>query len=95
MENLWRIALVALLVGVIGSQHDDVQLHYLKIHSVIQSRFATTLIQSKAHNNKGVAEEVHFSALLPSEAFITNFTMQIGDRTIVGNVKEKDDARQV
>jgi len=88
------IAFVPLLVLATCSQQ-DVQLDYLKIHSVIQSRFATTLVQTKAHNSKTVAEEEHFLVVLPAEAFITNFTMQIGDRTIVGDVKEKNEARAV
>jgi len=95
MKPLSCFALLTLISYVTYSQQNDLELDYLKIRSVIQSRFATTFIETKARNSKSFAEQVHFLALLPAQAFITNFTMQIGDRTIVGDVKEKDLARQV
>jgi len=95
MKPLSCFAFVTLISYVACSQQSDLKLDYLKIHSVIQSRFATTLIQTKARNKKSIAEEVHFLALLPAQAFITHFTMQIGNRIIVGDVKEKDLAKQV
>jgi len=95
-RSLLYLSFVALLSGVSCSQQDaDVLLQYLKVHSVIQSRFATTFVSTKTYNGKSVPEEVHFSTVLPAEAFITNFTMQIGDKIIIGDVREKEEAKQV
>ena len=47
----------------------------MHVTSDIKYRFATTLVVSKVLNANPKAEEVMFDITLPTEAFITNFTM--------------------
>lgn len=73
----------------------NIEIEYLKVYSIIQTRFATTLITCRAHNLKNESQQAHFSATLPEEAFITNFSMQIGNRLTFGDVRDKEKAEKV
>ena len=46
-------------------------------------------------NNADVGREAVFDVMLPVEAIITNLTMRIDNRTIVGKVEEKEKAKKI
>ena len=53
----------------------------LHIESVIQFRYAKTVVQSFMKNpSTSDAQEVHFELVLPEKAFISNFTIETGIR---------------
>ncbi|XP_077991455.1 inter-alpha-trypsin inhibitor heavy chain H4-like isoform X2 [Glandiceps talaboti] len=66
----------------------------LHITSHITSRFATTKVTTVLKNNDDEAREVMFKMKIPESAFMTNFTVEIGNKTYVGVVKEKAKAQQ-
>uniref|UniRef100_A0A914UZC7 Inter-alpha-trypsin inhibitor heavy chain H3 n=1 Tax=Plectus sambesii TaxID=2011161 RepID=A0A914UZC7_9BILA len=65
----------------------------LHINSGVKCRFATTEINSQVENVSEKAEEAEFVANLPEGAFITYFEMEIDGKVIVGDVKEKQQAK--
>ncbi|CAN9512530.1 unnamed protein product [Ophioblennius macclurei] len=72
----------------------DVEVYSMKVGCIITSRFAHTIVTSKARNNGNSSQEVFFEMDLPKTAFITNFTMEIDGRSYVGQVKEKEKAKK-
>ena len=52
-------------------------------------------MQSTVTNNADVARDAEFEVMLPSQAFISNLTMEIGGHTVVGNVQEKIKAEKL
>uniref|UniRef100_A0A8C9TR46 Inter-alpha-trypsin inhibitor heavy chain H3 n=1 Tax=Scleropages formosus TaxID=113540 RepID=A0A8C9TR46_SCLFO len=60
----------------------------------VASRFAHTVMTSKAINRANTSQEVFFDVELPKTAFITNFSMEIEGVTYVGQVKEKEKAKK-
>ncbi|XP_069124411.1 inter-alpha-trypsin inhibitor heavy chain H4-like [Argopecten irradians] len=64
----------------------------LLVESNVFSRFANVYITSKVENNVNESRAAMFSIQVPTEAFISSFSMQNGDRIIRGVVKEKKEA---
>uniref|UniRef100_A0A914WSY5 Uncharacterized protein n=1 Tax=Plectus sambesii TaxID=2011161 RepID=A0A914WSY5_9BILA len=65
----------------------------LHINSEVKCRFATTEINSRVENVSEKAEEAEFVANLPEGAFITYFEIEIDGKVIVGDLKEKQEAK--
>lgn len=66
----------------------------LHIYSDIKYRFATTRVISRIKNVDVASREAIFDVTLPNEAFITNLTLEIDGKVIVGEIKEKEVAKQ-
>ncbi|KAM9410096.1 inter-alpha-trypsin inhibitor heavy chain H3a [Pholidichthys leucotaenia] len=64
------------------------------VDCTVTSRFAHTVMTSKALNKANVSQEIYFEVDLPKTAFITNFSMEIEGRQYVGEVKEKEKAKK-
>ncbi|XP_021364806.1 inter-alpha-trypsin inhibitor heavy chain H3-like isoform X1 [Mizuhopecten yessoensis] len=110
MQTLWFIqACLAMAVAVVGAMileppvrsgthPSDLSvkptIYYLHIKSDIRFRFATTIVTSKIANRDVEAHQTTFKVTLPNEAFITNFTLTVGNNTFIGDVKRKEEARQ-
>uniref|UniRef100_A0A665UMS4 Inter-alpha-trypsin inhibitor heavy chain H3 n=1 Tax=Echeneis naucrates TaxID=173247 RepID=A0A665UMS4_ECHNA len=60
----------------------------------VTSRFAHTVMTSVALNRANTSQEIFFDVELPKTAFITNFSMEIEGQVYVGEVKEKEKAKQ-
>ncbi|XP_029455298.1 inter-alpha-trypsin inhibitor heavy chain H3-like [Rhinatrema bivittatum] len=73
---------------------NGIEIYSLKIDSKVTSRFAHTVINSRAVNRADVSQEAFFDVDLPKTAFITNFTMTIDGVTYPGTIKEKEVAKQ-
>uniref|UniRef100_A0A8C6V1B0 Inter-alpha-trypsin inhibitor heavy chain H3 n=1 Tax=Neogobius melanostomus TaxID=47308 RepID=A0A8C6V1B0_9GOBI len=71
-----------------------VEVYSVTIDCTVTSRFAHTVITSKALNKANSSQEIFFEVELPKTAFITNFTMEIEGRVYVGVVKEKEKAKK-
>ncbi|MBN3311838.1 ITIH3 inhibitor, partial [Atractosteus spatula] len=72
----------------------DIEVYSVKIDCKVTSRFAHTVMTSRAVNRANVSREAVFDVELPKTAFITNFSMVIDGVTYVGQVKEKEQAKQ-
>lgn len=71
-----------------------VEVYSVTVHCTVTSRFAHTVMTSKALNKANTSQEIFFEVDLPKTAFITNFSMEIEGREYVGVVKEKEKAKK-
>ncbi|XP_070759051.1 inter-alpha-trypsin inhibitor heavy chain H3-like [Enoplosus armatus] len=70
-----------------------VEVYSVTVDCTVTSRFAHTVMTSKALNKANSSQEIFFEVELPKTAFITNFSMEIEGRVYVGEVKEKEKAK--
>lgn len=54
-----------------------VEVHSVRVSCMVTSRFAHTVMTSKALNAANVSQEIFFEVELPKTAFITNFSMSV------------------
>uniref|UniRef100_A0A673JY37 Inter-alpha-trypsin inhibitor heavy chain H3 n=1 Tax=Sinocyclocheilus rhinocerous TaxID=307959 RepID=A0A673JY37_9TELE len=71
-----------------------IEVQSMRVDCKVASRFAHTVMTTKALNTANASQEVFFEVDLPKTAFITNFSMLIEGRIYVSEVKEKEQARQ-
>ncbi|XP_029946748.1 inter-alpha-trypsin inhibitor heavy chain H3-like [Salarias fasciatus] len=71
-----------------------VEVHSVIVDCTVTSRFAHTVMTSKALNKAKVSQEIFFEVEMPKTAFITNFSMEIENRFYVGEIKEKEKAKK-
>ncbi|XP_059184472.1 inter-alpha-trypsin inhibitor heavy chain H3-like [Centropristis striata] len=71
-----------------------VEVYSVKVDCTVTSRFAHTVMTSRARNKANVSQEIFFEVELPKTAFITNFSMEIEGQVYVGEVKEKEKAKK-
>uniref|UniRef100_A0A667YUI4 Inter-alpha-trypsin inhibitor heavy chain H3 n=1 Tax=Myripristis murdjan TaxID=586833 RepID=A0A667YUI4_9TELE len=71
-----------------------VDVHSLTVACTVASRFAHTVLTSRAMNKANSSQEIFFEVELPKTAFITNFSMLIEGQVYVGEVKEKEKAKK-
>ncbi|XP_045166392.2 inter-alpha-trypsin inhibitor heavy chain H3-like [Mercenaria mercenaria] len=79
---------------VLGQLYESPKIYSLHIRTDIQFRFATTLITSRVANPANYSQETVFDVILPEEAFISNFTLEIDGVIYPGIVKDKEEARK-
>ncbi|XP_042261663.1 inter-alpha-trypsin inhibitor heavy chain H3-like isoform X1 [Thunnus maccoyii] len=73
---------------------DLVEVYSVRVVCAVTSRFAHTVMTSKALNKANSSQEIFFEVELPKTAFITNFSMEIDGQEYVGEVKEKEKAKK-
>ncbi|KAK7898984.1 hypothetical protein WMY93_019837 [Mugilogobius chulae] len=79
---------------ILNSVQFKVEVHSLTVDCTVTSRFAHTVMTSKALNKASSSQEIFFEMELPKTAFITNFSMEIDGQVYVGDVKEKEKAKK-
>ena len=65
------------------------------VDAEIQMRYAITNIETSVKNNNDALSDVHFNMYIPKEAFVSNFSMVIKDKTYVAKVDTKENANEV
>ncbi|XP_059185015.1 inter-alpha-trypsin inhibitor heavy chain H3-like [Centropristis striata] len=70
------------------------EVYSVKVDCTVTSRFAHTVMTSKARNKANVSQEIFFEVELPKTAFIANFSMEIEGQVYVGEVKGKEKAKK-
>ncbi|KAM4740184.1 inter-alpha-trypsin inhibitor heavy chain H3a [Anableps anableps] len=73
---------------------ENVEVYSVRFACTVTSRFARTVMTSKALNKVNASQEIGFEMELPKTAFITNFSMEIDGRIYAGEVKEKEKAKK-
>uniref|UniRef100_A0A671VEW1 Inter-alpha-trypsin inhibitor heavy chain H3 n=1 Tax=Sparus aurata TaxID=8175 RepID=A0A671VEW1_SPAAU len=76
------------------SSSQMVEVYSVMVDCTVTSRFAHTVMTSKALNRANTSQEIFFEVELPKTAFITNFSMEIDGEVYVGEVKEKEKAKK-
>ncbi|XP_067359338.1 inter-alpha-trypsin inhibitor heavy chain H3-like isoform X2 [Channa argus] len=72
----------------------QVEVQSVTMDCTVTSRFAHTVMTSKALNKANSSQEIFFEVELPKTAFISNFSMEIEGQVYVGEVKEKEKAKK-
>jgi len=78
-----------------GSEESPVLLTKFHVNADIKFRYARTQIMAHFKNPGTEANKAAFSMVIPESAFISNFSMTIGDTEHVALVKEKEDAKNL
>uniref|UniRef100_A0A8D3D9S8 Inter-alpha-trypsin inhibitor heavy chain H3 n=1 Tax=Scophthalmus maximus TaxID=52904 RepID=A0A8D3D9S8_SCOMX len=108
MTAIWRVLLLwacvcicrpaevggALVISRSDAPTQKVEVYSVRVSCTVTSRFAHTVMTSKALNKANSSQEIFFAVELPKTAFITNFSMEIDGQVYVGEVKEKEKARK-
>ncbi|XP_051957376.1 inter-alpha-trypsin inhibitor heavy chain H3a [Xyrauchen texanus] len=76
------------------SRNAEIEVQSVKVDCKVTSRFAHSVMTTKALNKANVSQEVIFEVELPKTSFITNFSMEIDGKVYVGEVKEKEKAKK-
>ncbi|XP_073324182.1 inter-alpha-trypsin inhibitor heavy chain H3-like isoform X2 [Pagrus major] len=71
-----------------------VEVYSVTVDCTVTSRFAHTVMTSKALNKANTSQEIFFEVELPKTAFISNFSMKIDGQVYVGEVKGKEKAKK-
>ncbi|XP_072858615.2 inter-alpha-trypsin inhibitor heavy chain H2 isoform X2 [Pogona vitticeps] len=79
--------------GELVAGDDNIVLHSYKVQSVITSRLANTMVQTKVENRARHPQNLVFDVQVPKGAFIHNFTMNVNGITFTSSIKEKSAAR--
>ena len=58
-------------------------------------RYAITNIETKVKNNHNDVKDVFFNMYIPKEAFVSNFSMVIKNKTYVAKVDTKENAKAI
>uniref|UniRef100_A0A8C2ZQ50 Inter-alpha-trypsin inhibitor heavy chain H3 n=1 Tax=Cyclopterus lumpus TaxID=8103 RepID=A0A8C2ZQ50_CYCLU len=77
-----------------GTCSTDERVYSVKVDCTVMSRFAHTVMTSRALNKANSSQEIFFDVELPKTALIVNFSMQIDGEVYVGEVKEKEKAKK-
>ncbi|XP_074470274.1 inter-alpha-trypsin inhibitor heavy chain H3-like isoform X2 [Sebastes fasciatus] len=76
------------------SSANMVEVYSVRVDSTVTSRFAHTVMTSKALNKANSSQEIFFEVELPKTAFIVNFSMEIDGRMYTAEVKGKEKAKK-
>ncbi|XP_044029763.1 inter-alpha-trypsin inhibitor heavy chain H3-like [Siniperca chuatsi] len=71
-----------------------VEVYSVTVDCTVMSRFAHTVMTSKAVNKAKSSQEIFFEVELPKTAFITNFSIETEAQVYVGEVKKKEKAKK-
>ncbi|KAH3816258.1 inter-alpha-trypsin inhibitor heavy chain H4-like [Dreissena polymorpha] len=97
-SNNGRVLLAIYAIGITLSFGEELykkpEITFLHIDSDVKYRFATTKVSSRLKNPRNQTTEAIIDVTLPNEAFITNLTLEIEERIVVGEIKKKDVAKQ-
>ncbi|XP_007563410.1 inter-alpha-trypsin inhibitor heavy chain H3-like [Poecilia formosa] len=77
-----------------STDRKHVEVNSVRVACTVTSRFARTVVTSKALNAANASQEIGFEMDLPKTAFITSFSMEMDGHVYAGEVKEKDKAKK-
>uniref|UniRef100_A0A3B3TND1 Inter-alpha-trypsin inhibitor heavy chain H3 n=1 Tax=Poecilia latipinna TaxID=48699 RepID=A0A3B3TND1_9TELE len=77
-----------------GNVSSCVEVNSVRVACTVTSRFARTVVTSKALNAANASQEIGFEMDLPKTAFITSFSMSMDGHVYAGEVKEKEKAKK-
>ncbi|XP_063902787.1 inter-alpha-trypsin inhibitor heavy chain H4-like isoform X1 [Zophobas morio] len=71
------------------------QIYSMQINANVTNRYVRTLITSNVRNLMKKSEEATFSVILPENAFVSEFEMEIKGKIYKAYVKETEEARKI
>ena len=85
------------LVGLLAAQNTQNNLKYAKydLSVYIRNRYVVSTIEASVENVGSVASEYKFAVDLEKNEFISSLEMEVGNKTRIGEVKEKEEANKI
>ncbi|XP_049776703.1 inter-alpha-trypsin inhibitor heavy chain H4-like isoform X2 [Schistocerca cancellata] len=88
------VSAALLLFAVYAQGLQQPRVYKLHVSSEVRNRYAKTLITSRIGNPANQAQEVSFDAVLPENAFISRFVIEMDGVAYEAFVRGKEEARQ-
>ena len=97
MEVERNVLILLLNIWLVKSYFIDEKAEMTKFHvnAQIQLRYAITDVEAEIRNLNRNTKEVFFDMFIPKEAFVSNFSMVINDKTYEANVETKENAEKI
>jgi len=98
---IWReIMKVRFLLGIVGllaAQNTETNLQYAEygLNVYIKNRYVVSTIEVSVENTGVTASEYKFAVDLEKNEFISSLEMEVGNKTRIGEVKEKEEADKI
>jgi Ca-activated chloride channel family protein len=80
--------------GAKRASNDEPEIEFLMIDSIIDNNYVTTEIHEKFKNPNDYAIDETFTFQIPEKAFISNFSLVIGNDTYFAKIVSKDVGEQ-
>ena len=95
-ENM-KVRIFLGLVGLLTAQNTETNLQYAEygLSVYIKNRYVVSTIEVSVKNTGFNASEYKFAVDLEKNEFISSLEMEVGNKTRVGEVKEKDEADKI
>ena len=78
-----------------GPNKDIAEITKFHVNSRIQLRYAITDVETQIRNRHSEPKEIFFVMYIPQEAFVSNFSMVIKDKTYQAKVETKEKAENI
>ena len=89
--GLWVLA----FIGFFPIVYTNAAITKFHVVTKIEMRYAITNVETMVHNEFNEEKEVFFNMFIPKEAFVSNFSMVIKDKTYVAKVDTKENANEI
>ena len=95
-ENM-KVRFLLGIVGLLTAQNTETNLQYAEygLNVYIKNRYVVSTIEVSVENTGLNASEYKFAVDLEKNEFISSLEMEVGNKTRVGEVKEKDEADKI
>ena len=95
--SFWQLMLLYFTIAFGQEIDTKSQAEITKFHvkAKVQMRYAITDVETKVRNNNNETSNVYFNMYIPKEAFVSNFSMEIKDKTYVAKVDTKENAMKI
>ena len=95
-ENM-KVRIFLGIVGLISAQNTQTNLQYAEydLNVYIKNRYVVSTIEVSVENTGSAASEYKFAVDLEKNEFISSLEMEVGNKTRIGEVKEKAEADKI
>ena len=85
------------IVGLLTAQNTETNLQYAEygLNVYIKNRYVVSTIEVSVKNTGSDASEYKFAVDLEKNEFISSLEMVVGNKTRIGEVKEKEEANKI
>ena len=95
-ENM-KVRFLLGIVGLLTAQNTKTNLQYAEydLNVYIKNRYVVSTIEVSVENTGFTASEYKFAVDLEKNEFISSLEMEVGNKTRIGEVKEKEEADKI
>ena len=92
-----KVRILCVILGLLKAQNPDDSLQYAEydLSVYITNRYVVSTIEVIVNNDGSADSEYKFAMDLEKNEFISSLEMKVGNKTRIGEVKEKSEANQI